>query len=144
LQEELAKRDPNLASVASFLGRVCGTDPETERLQAAARLAIQNAISPGGSEAVTPAVAEGDPSTLEIVTAITGIDTLTTRMVECLDPIVPLTDTAVLSGLTTIAINREVIVGPCLNVDTLIIDESDVVSLADTVMSVGGSSSEGD
>jgi len=36
LQEELAKHDPNLACVASFLSKVCGTGIETKKLQKAA------------------------------------------------------------------------------------------------------------
>jgi len=145
LQEELAKRDPNLASVASFLGKVCGTGVETKELQTAARLAIQKAVSPEVVEGVTAKGGKEDLSTLEIVAAVTNVDTVTTAMVECDDSIVPPTDATALDGLTKIAINRAVtVMAPCLDVETLMIDESDTVSLADTVMSAGGSSSHGD
>jgi len=66
-------------------------------------------------------------------------------MVECDDSIIPPTATIALDRQTTIAINRAA-TAMCqsLDVETLVIDESDAVSLADTVMSAGGSSSDGD
>jgi len=68
LQEELAKHDPNLACVASFMSKVCGTGIETEKLQSAARLAIQKAVSPEVDEGVTAEVAKENLSALTIVT----------------------------------------------------------------------------
>jgi len=59
--------------------------------------------------------------------------------------IVPPTNAIASDELTTIATNRVLAeMGPCPDVEILVMDESDVVSLADTVMSAGGSSSEGD
>jgi len=145
LQEELAKLEPNLASVASFLGKVCGTGIETKKLQNAARLAIQKAVSPEVVESVIVEVGNKDLSTLKIVAAVTNIDTVTIAMVEGDDSIVPPTNVIAWNDLTTIATNRVLAaICPCLDVEILVIDESDAVSLADTVMSAGGSSSEGD
>jgi len=90
-------------------------------------------------------VAKEGLSALTIVTAVTDIDTVTTAMVECNDSTVPPTAATALDGLTTIAIYRAATaVCQSLDIGTLVIDESDAVSLADTVMSAGGSSSDGD
>jgi len=48
LQEELAKTDPNLVSVASFLSKVCGTDKDTRHLRETAGSLIRE----GGKEGV--------------------------------------------------------------------------------------------
>jgi len=104
--------------VASFLGKVCGTGVEAKELQTAARLAIRKAVSPEVVEGVT-AGGGNDLSALEIVTAITDVDTVMTALVECDDSIVPPTDATALDALTKIAINRAVtVMGPCLDVET--------------------------
>jgi len=150
LQEELAKHDPNLACVASFLSKVCGTSRETKKLQDAARIGIQKAVSPDVIGEVTGEVLKGSLSALPIVTAVTDVDTGTTAIVECNVPTVPPTTVTALDVLTTSSINRAttpVFPSPDVETDgveTLVIDESDAVSLADTVMSAGGSSSDGD
>jgi len=145
LREELAKHDPNLVSVALFLGKVCGTGIETTKLKDAARLAIQKAVSPEVMGGVFVVVESGDLSTLNITAAVSQTKTATTAMVESDDSIVPPTNAIASNDLTTIATNRVLAeVGLCPDVEIFVIDESDVVSLADTVMSAGGSSSEGD
>jgi len=65
LQEELAKGDHNLASVASFLSKVCGTIGKTKKLQVAARVAIQKGVSPDViCEVVTYRLRDGTHSSL--------------------------------------------------------------------------------
>jgi len=44
LQEELAKTDPNLASVASFMNSVCGNAHSVQDLKETAQLLIQRGI----------------------------------------------------------------------------------------------------
>jgi len=150
LQEELAKHDPNLACVASFLSKVCWTSRETKKLQDAARIAIQKGVSPDVMGEVTGEVLKGGLSALPIVTAVTDVKAGTIAIVECIDPTVPPTTLIALDVLTTSAINRvvnAVFTSPDVEtngVEILVIDESDAVSLADTVMSAGGSSSDGD
>jgi len=40
LQEEIAKTDPNLVSVASFLNSVCGNNPDRQKVREAAQVLI--------------------------------------------------------------------------------------------------------
>jgi len=55
LQEELAKTDPNLVSVASFLSKVCGTNKDTRHLKETAGSLIRE----GGKEGVVAETAKG-------------------------------------------------------------------------------------
>jgi len=45
LQEELAKSDPNLVSISSFMNRVCGTDRGAQLLKETAESVIQKGIT---------------------------------------------------------------------------------------------------
>jgi len=136
LQEELAKHDPNLACVASFLSRVCGTGEETQKLQDAAQLAIQKGVTQDVVEGVTEEVTKEGLPTLAIVAAAADVEAGMIANVERNDPTVPPTTVAVLDAPTTIAINRTaraVFQSPAVETD----------GVATTVMSVGGSSSDG-
>jgi len=150
LQEELAKYNPNLASVASFLSKVCGTSVETQKLKDAARTAIQKGVSPDVVGNVT-----GDLSTevlpaVPLVTAVTDVDQGIISTVECDEPSGPVTAVVDVDVSTRNAVNREssmVVPSSIVETDvveTFVIDESDAVSLANTVMSVGGSSGDED
>jgi len=98
LQEELAKHDPNFACVASFLSRVCGTGKETQKLQDAARLAIQKGVTQDVVEGVTGEVAKGGLPTFAIVAAATDVEAGAIETVECDDSTVLPTTVAILDA----------------------------------------------
>jgi len=128
LQEELAKTNPNLISAASFLSKVCGTDSGYQKLKEATEAITQKGVAEKENVAATDDAAE-----------LVGV---------VADPVIA-TDQ---DGLptTSVATARELIAEPSVvaqGVDDEINqqdDTTDVISLADTVMSVGSSSGDGD
>jgi len=113
-------------------------------------IAIQKGVSPDVVGEVAGKVLKEVLSAVPIVTAVTGVDAGIIAIVGWNDLTGPLTTVIGLDVLTTSAINRvasAVFPSPVVETDvieTLVIDESDAVSLANTVMSVGGSSSDDD
>jgi len=172
LQEELAKADPNLVSVSSFLNRVCGTGKGAQLLKETAELFIQRGVAEkvmGESVKQKGTTCEEDgvsdqgeaililnPTTVSAeLKEFTGEHNVVVAMGE---PSNPKTWTILVAGQTcetklcgiatatdaqddsSQANDGTVRVG---DIVAHRLDKSDAISLDGTVMSIGGSSSEG-
>jgi len=156
LQEELARTNPNLLSVTSFMNSVCGMDRGTRLLKEMAESVIQkDRVEKLAAKASIQKETAGDEAGFihtfgfpeEIVEGVIGVTTLA-------EPTPQITEVAPESRVTgasegaIIAESR----GDGLNTGDDIVSggsvgaprtkEADVVSLDDSVMSIGGSSSE--
>jgi len=171
LQEELSKSNPNLASVSSFLNRVCGVGQSAKLLKETAETFIQRGIAErvmsdalkskgaplesGGVFGIAEALLIVNPTTDTLETGeIVGGDNAAVALEEPRDPTMPTALVAghacetELSGTATVAYEpandlhaNDGTVGAG-DVLTREIDESDAISHADMVMSIGESSSK--
>jgi len=151
LQKELAKSDPNLVSVFAFMNKVCGTGSEARKLKEAALSAIQKG---------TVIREEAVPMAALVNTVVTEGESIAATGTEKRDGVIDAADveeytkepeSVTKSRPTTIVDGvRDAIMKPS-DASVALPDEAvqehdatDVISLADTIMSVDGSSSDGD
>jgi len=148
LQEELAKSDPNLVFVVAFMSKVCGTDRRSLKLKETAESEVQGGISTK-EKTVAPIMSSTDTvgCTEKVVAPIINVEASEddTQLAvagegECgavariTATVATMRDVPANTSDVNVEGEAEVIQEP---------DESDAISIADTVMSVGGSSSEG-
>jgi len=160
LQEELAKTDPNLVSISSFMNRVCGTDRGARLLKETAESVIQKGIAEKltaetskqkgttvNDEALTPTtglakepsgestvvVTLGESSEVNVQTTLVTAETCETDACE-IAIIADARDDPLDANDSGVIVGDAVAQGP---------DESDAIFLDGTVMSIGGSSSDG-
>jgi len=161
LQEELAKSDLNLVSVASFMNRVCDTDRGAQLLKEAADLLIQKGITEKLTaetiyqkvttfeETVVPTTLSAkhveltgkaavfatpcEPSEVNIQTVSVARKTCETEA-RVTATVADMRDATLDANDASVRVEDTVTQGP---------DESDAISLADTVMSIGGSLRDG-
>jgi len=162
LSEELAKSDPNLVSVFAFMNKVCGTEPGAQKLREAALSAIkkgdvagrreatvQAVVTPTGSaqEAGPKIVRQAGEGVLETTEIDEGMhDDATTAAVVptggegcAIDP-ESRTDETMRDVIADLGDASVEVIRDSVIVD----DDTDVISLVETVMSVEGSSSDDD
>jgi len=138
LREELAKNNPNLVMAASFLSQVSGTDAGYRKLKETAGAKIWKRLEDAEACARSGG-ADGDIS----IATNTG-DLTDTGNAEIVSVAIVHVETAKLLAVVTIAIDR---LNPGSDAIDLLSpdgDATDAVSVADSVMSVGSSSSDGD
>jgi len=151
LQEELAKSEPNLVSVFAFMNKVCGTGSEARKLKDAALSAIQKGAATGeGGMPVASLVdavpieersvvametekSDGDVNAQSVEEGARNVDSgEKSRPIAMVDGV---RDDIAKPSDASVALPEEVVLEQ---------DTTDVISLADTVVSLEGSSSDGD
>jgi len=161
LQEELAKSDPNLVSVFAFMNKVCGTDTPTRKLKEAAlstiqkgevaqetemqpevRLTVRENLEQATAPAVQPEPCGGatSPETREGDTAVDGVVTGIGEAACGEGTRITATETVIREDAADPTVTNGVPVSEELHVP----DETDIISLVDTIMSLGDSSSDND